>query len=92
MTTEEEKQNQSFEVNIQTYNTFSNMVMEEGHKPIARMVCQYDEDRDNAKEILINLAIPENFNGGIGQEEAVFSIGIEEAKIMIGIFKLHFGI
>ena len=76
-----------FEVTFDSHANFDQMKVGNSDQTI-RMFCQEDDGEGGGKEIIINLPTPEKYNA----EEAQFSISKKEAELMIGVFKLHFGL
>jgi len=76
-----------FEVIFESHAKFKQMKVG-NDKHSVRMFCQEDDGEGGGKEVIINLPTPEDYN----EEEAQFSVSKKEAKLMIRVFKLHFGL
>ena len=77
-----------FEVKFNSLNLFNQMKIGNNEHQEVTLLCQEDEYNNKGKEIIFSLPTPEGYN----DEDAQFSIGKEEAELMIKLFKFHFGI
>jgi len=79
-----------FTVQFDSYATFNQMKMKAtDSENEVKLLCQNDDSKgEDVKEIIFSLPTPENYNDELAQ----FSISKKEAELLIGVFKLHFGI
>jgi len=76
-----------FEVIFKSHAKFQQMKVVNNEQSV-RMFCQKDDGERGGKEVIINLPTREDYSA----EEAQFSVSKKEAELMIGVFKLHFGL
>jgi len=76
-----------FKVIFESHAKFEQMKVVNDQQSVS-MFCQEDDGEGGGKEIIINLPTREDYSA----EEAQFSVSKKEAELMIGVFKLHFGL
>jgi hypothetical protein len=76
-----------FEVIFNSHAKFAQMKVVNDQQSV-RMFCQEDDGDGGGKEIIINSPTRKDYS----DEQAQFSVSKKEAELMIGVFKLHFGL
>lgn len=76
-----------FKVTFDSSANFDQMKADVGNQEVT-MFCQECHDEVGGKEIIFILPTPADYKSDFAQ----FSISKKEAELIIGVFKLHFGI